>query len=218
MIQKLTKVNFKLLVLGILILIPFLSYAETPVEQILYRTVENFEAVNYRLGSVLSKISQNYGIQYGVEFILEEPNILSFTFSLKNPTLKEVLDTIVKIDRRYIWEEHNGIINLIPVQKKNDPTHIFNQIIPKFVVSERDFSGALNELATAIEGHELRAVSHGALPSGHTFSLSFEQVPVREVLDAIIKADGVYVWVWFGQGTTVKLIGTNINKKKANTN
>jgi hypothetical protein len=117
-------------------------------------------------------------------------------------SLREALDALVSLDRRYRWQVDDGVINLLPAS--DQPALLGTQIArfsAKKVLSAREALShllALDEMKSAMEKLGLKAgialfVSPGS-PHPKAFSVSVKDVTLRQALNAIARAQGTAIW------------------------
>src|SRR6266436_1541424 len=69
---------------------------------------------------------------------------------VKNTTVGAVLEQIVKQDRRYIFRERLGVIEVLPARADRDPNNCLNMVIPKFV-ADSDWNSMFQSLRCQID-------------------------------------------------------------------
>lgn len=127
-------------------------------------------------------------------------------------TVKSLLDEIVKFDKRYRWQETDGVINVFP---QNDYP-ILDARVAEFkvekatpkqlrekLVGTTEFQNYLKakNLADRIPGDESRRgwmyiTVAGALAERHKVSLDLKNATVREILNAIVRQRGYSIWTY----------------------
>lgn len=118
--------------------------------------------------------------------------------SLSHGTVREALNTVVKNNPDYQWSNEDGVINIVPKQnhkfweKGADP---LSRIIEKIEVSNIGTDEAARRIAIA-SGLPLggNIIVSGRLHYA-TVSLKLSKVTLRQALNALVKADGMAVWV-----------------------
>jgi hypothetical protein len=118
-------------------------------------------------------------------------------------TLREALDSFVKLDPRYEWRDANGVIVVRARAAWMDPRDALNQPVHDIDWSELDPVAAFNHVARLLypDAHD---PFEGLLPMGaRRFDVRLRQGTVLDVLNAAARADGELGWiVLYGAGGT----------------
>lgn len=126
-----------------------------------------------------------------------------FSLMSSGLVLRNVLDAIVAVEPRYRWEIERDVINFLPVEEY---PLMLNVVIPEFrveninrfkVIDALDVIPELQNQATAL-GYsnftEPRVRCCGGLGGTETFSLHLRNATLREVLNALVRAQGYARW------------------------
>lgn len=116
--------------------------------------------------------------------------------------LQQVLDTIVNADPRYKWVNEDGVINLLP--SIGEPS-LLQTPIKRFRAKDVSFArDALKSLLALPEVQKAMIRLHlkpgvnifvsPQSPNPKSFSVSVEDITLREALNAIARAQGREVW------------------------
>lgn len=147
----------------------------------------------------LSEVSAPGGL---VQVLRCEAETSKPTPEQRGVSLREALDALVSLDRRYRWQVDDGVINLLPAS--DEPALLATQV-PRFsvkkVLSAREALGqllALDEIKSAMEELGLKSgialfVSPGS-PHPKAFSVRVKDVTLRQALNAIARAQGTAIW------------------------
>lgn len=159
-------------------------------KDILNYKLNEFSLNNESLQEGLKRITQKHGVVFTIEILSP---LKKLSFSLKNPSLREVLDYLIKLDDRYTYVTYkNSIINFIPVNFINNDAYFINTIIPNIKVEEKtrdeilDYLFSFNEIKNA--KIMLFSTSFGLLDKKgnkmrHSFTL--ENIITRDILNEI---------------------------------
>ena len=82
----------------------------------------------------------------------------------KNRTVGEILEEMVSQDRRYIYRERQGLIEVLPVNAEVDPADCLNMVIPTFV-ADADWNTTFQSLRCQIDRVSRKA--EDILPDPH---------------------------------------------------
>jgi len=116
-------------------------------------TFLNRESTN--ISTAASELARKYKVPLSFERIpltleeAEQEDVVIIPLSslrIKNITVREFLDTLIKADNRYCWQEKDGFINIIPVTLKDDPAYIMNRKLKSFRVENKSRGGILEDL------------------------------------------------------------------------
>jgi len=92
----------------------------------------------------------------------------------------------------------DGIVDVYSPQARRDPNNLLNTVIPAFSVNYESLNGASTELANLLRAQTTPGV--GLIgdvlesPDEPKITLNLRNKPVREILCAIIAANGSAVW------------------------
>lgn len=159
--------------------------------------------INYEgdMASLLARLPEIYGVTIGLEVDAQEPQSRAGLY-LRDPTLPDVLNAIVKSAPRYQWRETDGFIEVFPVAGSSP---LLGTIISSFWTRDVDEAGAINQLLNAPETQaNMRAMSlnHRAVggtsteKKGEKISVNLEGVTLRKVLHQIAKNSGGRFWIF----------------------
>lgn len=117
---------------------------------------------------------------------------------LSHGTVREALNKLVKDNPDYQWSNEGGVLNIVPKQNRK---HLEKGADPlSRIVNEVDISSTTTDEAAKM------IVSASGLPLGGriiigrrqhyaTVNLKLSKVTLRQALNALVKADGMAVWV-----------------------
>lgn len=166
------------------------------------------EARNINL--LLSKLAYQYSVPISLEVAIDDDLVNSkiLKINVKKGTLADVLDSIVLQNPSYGWELSGSTIKVLPKQDFRDPllqtfleTKISHFVIPRRT-ARLTFKQALtnrSELKELLASNGVRLSSdvfssYEIESIGPDFSLDLENIPVREILDYVIKNSQTKYW------------------------
>lgn len=181
----------------ILIGLPFLSRKQSP--EIPRHDVEIH---GYRFCDALPEVAKTFHIVVGLEGILESDKPKLIRLSLKNVSVSEALDALVRADDRYEWKmKADGAIGVRLVRPFASPGDV---VVHSFDVNNllrRDISAMLDnqpELNNWFAEHSCRRVE---VIQGHEWDYDTQPISIhtfdktlRENLDAVALATQSYSW------------------------
>lgn len=151
------------------------------------------------MASLLEKLAESFGTTIGLEADPQHPKSY-VQIDLRDATLRDALDAIVKSEPRYQWRESDGFIEVSPL-KGSSP--LLNTMISKFQVSDVERVEAVRQLMHLPEVQanmremnlnlsEFNRVSAGR--EGERLSMSLENVTLRQALHKIVTESGGRFW------------------------
>jgi hypothetical protein len=159
-------------------------------------------AIKYEgdLAALLANLAQTFKVPIGLEVDPRQPKP-RVKFELREATLADVLNAIVKAEPGYQWRERDGAVEVLPVEGGSP---LLETMINNFQVGEADEMEAINQLINSPEVQaSLRAlnlsrsdfVRPSARRNGRKFSISLEGVTMRQALHRIVTEGGGLCWV-----------------------
>lgn len=151
--------------------------------------------------SILAKLPEVYDVTIGLEIDPKQPSP-QVSLYLRDPTIADVLNAIVKSAPRYQWREGSGSIEVLPVEGSSP---LLDTMIGSFSVSQADQAEAVNRLMDLSDVQaNLRAMSLSRRDSAGTeterksekFSINLEGVTMREALSRIASESGGRFWIF----------------------
>lgn len=151
---------------------------------------------------MLVHLTEIYGVTIGLEVEPKQPRS-KVSFYLRDPSLNDVLNAIVKSAPIYQWRERSGYIEVLPVEASSP---LLDVIISNFRVSEVDQTGAINRLLilpdvqAAVRAMSVNLLQDPGSASTETkkqkFSLNLEGVTMRQALSSIANESGGRFWIF----------------------
>jgi hypothetical protein len=149
----------------------------------------------------LEHLTGIFGVTIGLEVNPQQPKS-KVGFYLRDPTLPDVLNAIVKSAPSYRWREGDGFIEVLPLEGSSP---LLDTIITNFRVNDVDQAEAISQLMNLPEVQAgIRAMSLNRRdPSststekkGEKFSMSLEGATMRQALHKIAKESGGRFWIF----------------------
>jgi len=172
--------------------------------------VTDLQIEGKNINQLLAKIAYKYDVPISLEVASDEDLVNSkvLTVQLKKGTLADVLNNIVKQKPSYTWKTSDSVIRVFPNDDFRDPllqtvlqTRI-NHIVVRKSTAKLNFREALTrspELKNLLVSYGVRASNEAFSrsdinPFGGDFSIDLVDVPVRSVLDTLIKNSKTKYW------------------------
>lgn len=156
-----------------------------------------------------AKLNQQADISFSIERILtpkhagplrEDPR---FTRGFTGKTLREALDWLCDLDKRYSWLYVAGVVNVVPTASIHDPQYLLNRRLPRLVFeSSRDAGMAaistLHQLSSPPEQLAFLQMG-GSVNFPKPWNARFENLTVREAFNLIAQQVGpIHGWQFSG--------------------
>jgi hypothetical protein len=153
---------------------------------------------NGDMANLLAAMSETYDTTIGLEADPQQSRSPA-RVELQDPSLEDVMNAIVKSVPRYQWRDKGDVIEVFPVAGGSS---LLDTNIAKFQVSDADAKDSINQLLMLPEVQaNMRSMNLGWMESrtqrrGKKFSVSLENVSMREALNMIAKGSGTRFWVF----------------------
>jgi hypothetical protein len=171
--------------------------------------VAHFDLTDATLIDALSKLSLEpiSGLHLGIEVILREnvsapqDRSIQFSLSLDDATVRDILDTLCKLDSRYTWSTDGPSINVYPRETIGNSSYLLNREIEEITlknVTEPDETLPL--LLKMLPGEQLGEAGEGiGGPYAEPWSAVLRQLTVRQLMNRTSERIGPRGgWIWRG--------------------
>jgi hypothetical protein len=182
-----------------------IAQKQVPIEPIRLRII----SYSGLMIPLLSEMARTYRVVIGLEVDPQDRDP-TVTFELHDPSIEDVLNTIVTSRPQYQWRRDGALMNVLPI---NDASPLLETFVEDFQVKDVTESEAIDQLlsrpevkATMLNADLHRAPAEGSAQRNQTkFSLALSRVTVREALNRITIASGSQFWVFRGSGSKVRV-------------
>jgi hypothetical protein len=153
---------------------------------------------NGDMAHLLAAMSETYDTTIGLEADPQQPRSPA-AVELQNPSLADVMNAIVKSVPRYQWREKGNVVEVSPVAGGSS---LLDTNIATFQVTDADAKDAINQLLMLpevqanIRSMNLAWMEVSTERRGKKFSMSLENVSMREALNMIAKESGTRFWIF----------------------
>jgi hypothetical protein len=153
------------------------------------------------MAHLLANLTDTFGVTIGFEVDPKQPQP-RVSFYVRDATLSDVLNAIVKSAPAYDWRERDGSIEVLPVRASSP---LLDTRIDNFQVSEVDQIEAVNRLLKLPEVQaNLRAMGLNQKETGSVstetkvekFSINLDGVTMRQALSRIANESGGRFWIF----------------------
>jgi hypothetical protein len=175
-----------------------------------YRLAE-FEITDTSFVEAVSQLSRQpiEGLHLGLEEVLREkmsdPPFQGphFSISLRNATVREIVDSLCTYDSRYMWSLDGKTINIYPKTTMEDVAYLLNRRLERIAVTSIPDPGeGLTFLDKQLPPprEQLAYAGVGGDPSYSTpWTVAFEDVTVRQFINRLSEHMGQHTsWVFYG--------------------
>ncbi|MBC8228088.1 hypothetical protein H8E77_00900 [bacterium] len=222
--SRILKIYFLILVVGILLAFSFMSLAEEPIKnKISDEIIPRFYHTNISFSGALHQLNSRSGYKLSIcteiPFAVTPPpgfkprpgfpfkprkeaaaNIPNISLDFTNKRLGEILDTLMNAMKgKYYWTEEDGVINVIPVEAKDDQSYLLNKEVTNIRITGKTPAQALRYLFGEIfpEGSWHVNCNGAGDPEDPTVEgtvdIDIKKGTIRQVLNAIVRPRN-YAW------------------------
>jgi len=151
------------------------------------------------MASLLATLAEQFSVTIGME--VDSKYSTHVSLFLREATLADVLNAIVKSAPSYQWRELNGCIEVLPVKAGNS---LLDKTISNFWISDVVQTEAVNRLMNQGEvqgnleamGLTRRETGSAEHMNNTRFSLDLQGVTIRQALHQIAKESGGRFWLF----------------------
>jgi hypothetical protein len=182
-----------------------------PITPALSNRVAHFDLMDATLIDALSKLSDEpiAGLHLGIEEIIQdkgsEPTNRSvrFSLSLHDVTVRGIIDTLCKSDRRYTWSVDGSSVNVYPRETVGNSSYLLNRGLDSIALkSIKGPSDALTPLMKLLPGEQLgyRGIGIGLNNDyPEPWNAVFDNLTVRQLMNRLSEHNGPRGgWIWSG--------------------
>jgi hypothetical protein len=214
MAQSLCKLIFSQLVIALAVL------TTSAQQSVPIREQKQLRAVDYA-GDMLALLTQlpgAYDVTLGFEIDVLEPRSY-IVFGVRDATIDDLMDAIVKANPRYRWRRSESAIEVYPNQRGHS---LLETKISSFRVTDVTAIEALHQLLaapaiqSAMTSSQLQLASSENLEKnlGKRFSMDLKDESLREALNRIATDSGLRFWVFQTSGprrefVSIRFVGQN---------
>jgi hypothetical protein len=162
------------------------------------RTPASHQASN--LIDALLEVANRFQLPLAVEWVKSLETLRAVRFSENFTTATEAFDAVLSSYTDYAWQRENGVVHVFPKTMVKDPRNPLNFIVSQipdrlWTVKEAD-DFVFQSIGEAVRSTGPKVLS-ADLPAGSEprFRLRADNAPVREVLNQIISASKMKIWI-----------------------
>lgn len=147
--------------------------------------IENLELEAANIGLLLSELAAKKSVPIGLEVSPDDDLLHSKTIRLriKNATLADALNSIVKQNPLYTWKIQDAVINVFPVDAKRDPLlkDILETKLEKFSIPHGMTRFDLRQTFSKVPAVKTLLTQHQVVPVNQSF-MSRDFLPLGRVM------------------------------------
>jgi len=176
---------------------------------LLEKRLDNIEIIEANLHLALSRLSEEYGIPIGVEVVKGGNKGPKIALRMKDGTVQEVLDALVRQDARYNWSLDENVINVTPNSERDVFLRdLLDAKIRTFSITENGNTFDLRMRIVELPEVKTRLNQAGIQPRvsaytnadtaalGDRFTLTMSNVTLRNILNEIVKSETSEAKYW----------------------
>jgi hypothetical protein len=182
---------------------------DDPGASALNSRVAQFELTDATIIDGLSKLSDESitGLHVGIEEIIQDKasehtdRSVRFSVSLHNVSVRDIVDTLCKSDRRYTWSIDGGTVNIYPRETVGNSSYLLNRELDLITLRNiNEPSDALTSLMKLLPGEQLGCAQVGLYNRyPKPWSTAFSNLTVRQLMNRLSEHDGPRGgWIWSG--------------------
>jgi hypothetical protein len=171
--------------------------------------VANFELADATLVEGLSKLSFQAiaGLHVGIEEIIRDDSSeatdrsVRFSLALHDVTVRDIIDTLCKSDRRYTWSTDGSSVNIYPRATVGDPSYLPNRELDSIVLKNiKGPTDALTPLMKLLPGEQIGYAGIGVNNDyPEPWNVVFNHLSVRQLMNRLSEHNGPRGgWIWNG--------------------
>jgi hypothetical protein len=184
---------------------------DSPNTSPLSNRVAQFEVADATIIDAVSELSGEPipGLHLGIEEIIRDnpsdPTDRSVRFSLHlhDVTVREIMETLCKSDRRYMWSADGSTVNLYPGKTVGNSSYLLNRELDSIALKNMNQpSDVLTSLMKLLPDEQLGILEVGIgmdSPYPQPWSAIFSRITVRQLMDRVSEHDSSRGgWIWRG--------------------
>ena len=153
------------------------------------------------MAHLLATLAQSEETVIGLETDAKKP-VSKVTLSLENVDFRGILDGVVQSEPLYQWREHDGWIEVVPLNKS---VSLIDATVNTFEIKDLNSEEAITKLLSVPEvqavARSMKLSRRPLVPSAgrdgeKKFSLNLHNVNVRQALTRIAAESGARFWVY----------------------
>jgi hypothetical protein len=188
---------------------PSVRTEDFPSTPVLSNRVAHFNLTDATLVDALSKLSFEpiAGLHLGIEEIIRDKSSeptdrsIRFSLSLHDVTVRDIIDTLCKSDRRYTWSTDGSSINIYPRETVGNSPYLLNRELD--LIALKNINGpsdALTSLMKLLPGEQLGYAGLGVNNDyPEPWNAVFNHLTVRQLMNRLSEHNGPRGgWIWSG--------------------
>lgn len=201
---KISRFVFLMLLIAFFVMIPLATFGQQTNDK-LAQQVEKFDSANPTLSGQLIELGQQFQIPMGIELFISSDKHVASPIHMNNATVQEIMKKILEQQPNIHVELNNGLVHIFNDSLINDSKNFLNLKISEFSLKDASLLRASYYLSNCIieeidPGEGLAGGSGYGTPRTDGFdinkiSFSGNNLPVRQILNQMVAAQGNALWV-----------------------
>ncbi len=156
--------------------------------------VENYSLEASSFLDALLKISAQFQLPMGVEWVKSPDTLRPIHFSRPRTTMTEILQAVVSAPAGYDWRMEDGVVHVFEHNLREDTRNPLNVVIKSFDEQPETIGWANNNLHQMVDQvvrHPEQSGMSGSVlgyPGEPVYNFAARNVPARSILDKIVLA------------------------------
>src|SRR6266481_6044385 len=187
------------------------SIEDSPSTPALSNRLAHFDLTDATIIDALSKLSDEpiAGLHLGIEEIIQEKSTeppdrsIRFSLSLHNTTVREIIDSLCKSNRRYIWSVDGSSVDVYPRETDGNSSYLPNRELDSIAL--KNINGppdALTPLMKLLPDEQLGYAGIGMGINNdypEPWNAVFNKLTVRQLMNRLSEHNGpLGGWIWSG--------------------
>jgi hypothetical protein len=195
-------------------------------QDLLSMPIDNLELEAANIGLLLSEFASKKKVPIGFEVSPEDDLLQTkpMRLQIKNATLADVLNSIVKQNPLYTWKIQDEVVNVFPVEAKRDPLlrDVLEMKLGKFSIPRgmtrfdlRQSLGKVPAIKTLLTEHKVvpenqSFMSRDFVPLGQGYGLEVSNVSVSALLNQVVRDSQTKYWIVLRYGDSKQYFVLNL--------
>lgn len=190
---------------------PSVNPKDSPSTPALSNRLAHFDLTDATIIDALSKLSNEpiAGLHLGIEEIIQDKSSeppdrsILFSLSLRDVTVRDIIDTLCKSDRRYTWSVDGPSVNVYPRETVGNSSYLLNRELDSIALKNINGpSDALTPLKKLVPGEQLGYAGIGmGIDNDYPepWNAVFSKLTVRQLMNRLSEHNGPRGgWIWSG--------------------
>jgi hypothetical protein len=175
--------------------------------------VEKFDTSGRTLVQSVVDLVFKYHTPTAIEYADREASTRKLNLQFHDESVRSILEKLIQQDSEYQVSFAGEIVDIFSAKAREDPSNLFNKVIPKFEITQVDTHQADAELLCVLGREASSQVCGGSLAIGQwpqvKITLHLQNAKVYEVLNAITAQNGEAIWTVIARPPNLSKLQSN---------